>query len=192
MARRGCGDGELRRVADGSASRTPMSDSHARIIRGTYVPYAVLSVAGRHAGQHRAARIALMYPLVESAHVLTLCMFLGMAIMLDLRLLGMTLRQRADHRVQAPRAVDVRRVRHHGDHRRAAVLRDPGAVVPEHLVPHQGDRADARRAERLVVPRRHRRRVAEWDLAPIAAARGAPRRRDLADPLGRSSSSPAG
>ena len=33
-----------------------------------------------------------MYPLVESAHVLTLCVFLGMAIMLDLRLLGLTLR----------------------------------------------------------------------------------------------------
>ena len=32
-----------------------------------------------------------MYPLVESAHVLTLCLFLGMAIMFDLRLLGVTL-----------------------------------------------------------------------------------------------------
>jgi hypothetical protein len=32
-----------------------------------------------------------MYPLVESAHVLTLCLFLGMAIMFDLRLLGITL-----------------------------------------------------------------------------------------------------
>ena len=32
-----------------------------------------------------------MYPLVESAHVLTLCLFLGMAIMFDLRLLGLTL-----------------------------------------------------------------------------------------------------
>jgi hypothetical protein len=34
-----------------------------------------------------------MYPLVESAHVLTLCLFLGMAIMFDLRLLGITLRR---------------------------------------------------------------------------------------------------
>jgi hypothetical protein len=34
-----------------------------------------------------------MYPLVESAHVLTLCLFLGMAILLDLRLLGLTLRR---------------------------------------------------------------------------------------------------
>ena len=32
-----------------------------------------------------------MYPLVESAHVLTLCLFLGMTIMFDLRLLGVTL-----------------------------------------------------------------------------------------------------
>jgi len=32
-----------------------------------------------------------MYPLVESAHVLTLCVFVGMAVMLDLRLLGLTL-----------------------------------------------------------------------------------------------------
>src|SRR5450432_1923544 len=32
-----------------------------------------------------------MYPLVESAHVLTLCVFLGVAIMFDLRLLGLTL-----------------------------------------------------------------------------------------------------
>ena len=32
-----------------------------------------------------------MYPLVESTHVLTLCLFLGMAVMLDLRLLGLTL-----------------------------------------------------------------------------------------------------
>ena len=33
-----------------------------------------------------------MYPLVESTHVLALCLFLGMAVMMDLRLLGLTLR----------------------------------------------------------------------------------------------------
>jgi hypothetical protein len=32
------------------------------------------------------------YPLIESVHVLALCLFLGTAIMLDLRLLGATLR----------------------------------------------------------------------------------------------------
>jgi Family of unknown function (DUF6644) len=32
-----------------------------------------------------------MYPLVESAHVLTLCLFLGMAVLFDLRLLGLTM-----------------------------------------------------------------------------------------------------
>ena len=34
-----------------------------------------------------------MYPLVESVHVLTLCLFVGMSVMLDLRLLGWTMRQ---------------------------------------------------------------------------------------------------
>jgi hypothetical protein len=33
-----------------------------------------------------------MYPLIESAHVLTLCLFVGTAVMFDLRLLGLTLR----------------------------------------------------------------------------------------------------
>ena len=32
-----------------------------------------------------------IYPLVESVHVLTLCVFLGLAVMFDLRLLGVTL-----------------------------------------------------------------------------------------------------
>lgn len=34
-----------------------------------------------------------MYPLVESIHVLTLCLFVGMAAILDLRLLGLTLKR---------------------------------------------------------------------------------------------------
>ena len=34
-----------------------------------------------------------MYPLIESAHVLTLCLFAGTAMMLDLRLLGLSLRR---------------------------------------------------------------------------------------------------
>jgi len=34
-----------------------------------------------------------MYPVVESVHVLTLCVFVGMSTMLDLRLLGLTLRR---------------------------------------------------------------------------------------------------
>jgi hypothetical protein len=33
------------------------------------------------------------YPLVESAHVLTLCLFVGLAAALDLRLMGVTLRR---------------------------------------------------------------------------------------------------
>jgi hypothetical protein len=31
------------------------------------------------------------YPIIESVHVLTLCVFLGLAVMLDLRLLGITM-----------------------------------------------------------------------------------------------------
>jgi uncharacterized membrane protein len=34
-----------------------------------------------------------MYPLIESVHVLTLCVFVGMSVMLDLRLLGVTLKR---------------------------------------------------------------------------------------------------
>jgi hypothetical protein len=34
-----------------------------------------------------------MYPLVESVHVLTLCLFVGMSVLLDLRLLGLTLKR---------------------------------------------------------------------------------------------------
>jgi hypothetical protein len=34
-----------------------------------------------------------MYPLVESVHVLTLCLFVGMSVLLDLRLLGLALKQ---------------------------------------------------------------------------------------------------
>ena len=34
-----------------------------------------------------------MYPLVESVHVLTLCVFVGLAAILDLRLMGVTLRR---------------------------------------------------------------------------------------------------
>ncbi len=33
-----------------------------------------------------------MYPLIESTHVLALTLFVGLAVMLDLRLLGLTLR----------------------------------------------------------------------------------------------------
>src|SRR5258708_23743073 len=31
------------------------------------------------------------YPIIESVHVLTLCLFLGLSVMLDLRLLGVTM-----------------------------------------------------------------------------------------------------
>jgi hypothetical protein len=36
---------------------------------------------------------ATMYPLVESVHVLTLCLFVGMSVLFDLRLIGLVLPQ---------------------------------------------------------------------------------------------------
>jgi hypothetical protein len=42
-----------------------------------------------------------MYPLIESAHVLTLCLFVGLASLLDLRLLGLALTS-----VPASRVID--------------------------------------------------------------------------------------
>jgi hypothetical protein len=36
---------------------------------------------------------SLMYPIVESVHVLTLCLFVGMTMLLDLRLTGLALRR---------------------------------------------------------------------------------------------------
>jgi hypothetical protein len=45
----------------------------------------------RTSGSAALRESLLMYPLVETTHVLTLSVFLGMAVMLDLRLLGLTL-----------------------------------------------------------------------------------------------------
>ena len=98
-----------------------------------------------------------MYPLVESTHVLTLCLFLGMAIMFDLRLLGVTLvsvpmteiRRRLGPWMLAGFVVMVITGLH-------AVLRDSGTLVPEHLLPHQGRDAGPGRPERVRVPRDHR------------------------------------
>ena len=67
-------------------------DSHARIIRD---PVSLLPFCQWLADTHGSIALhesLYMYPLVESVHVLTLCLFVGMAVMLDLRLLGMTLR----------------------------------------------------------------------------------------------------
>jgi hypothetical protein len=41
----------------------------------------------------RKSQSIFMYPTIESVHVLSLCLFLGLAIMLDLRLLGLTMRR---------------------------------------------------------------------------------------------------
>ncbi len=47
-----------------------------------------------------------MYPLVESVHVLTLCLFVGMTMMLDLRLTGRRPAPRAGRRRRHPPAAD--------------------------------------------------------------------------------------
>src|SRR5579872_378317 len=41
----------------------------------------------------RKSQSIWMYPTIESVHVLSLCLFLGLAIMFDLRLLGVTMRR---------------------------------------------------------------------------------------------------
>jgi hypothetical protein len=50
-------------------------------------------MACEYAGEYRAPRVPWGYPLIESVHVLALCLFLGLAVMLDLRLLGLTMRR---------------------------------------------------------------------------------------------------
>ena len=73
--------------------------------------------------------------MVESVHVLTLCLFVGMSTMLDLRLLGLTLRRvpltditnRLFPWMFAGFAVMV-------ISGVLLVLRDSGPLVPEHLV----------------------------------------------------------
>jgi hypothetical protein len=41
----------------------------------------------------RESQSILLYPAFETVHVLSLCVFLGLAVMLDLRLLGITLKR---------------------------------------------------------------------------------------------------
>src|SRR5262249_51802240 len=67
--------------------------SHARIIASpvTLLPYCEWLASTRWSiALHESL---YMYPLVESVHVLTLCLFVGMSVMLDLRLLGIALRR---------------------------------------------------------------------------------------------------
>ena len=110
-----------------------------------------------------------MYPLIESTHVLTLGLFVGLAVMLDLRLLGWSLQARAGLGVPAARAaVDQGRLRRHDRHRRAALLRHSGAQLSEHLLSHQGGHARARGPQHLVSSTPAiETRVAAWDLDPV-------------------------
>jgi hypothetical protein len=64
------------------------------------------------------------YSILESVHVLSLCLFLGMAVMLDLRFLGVTMRRTAVSGHGAAVALDYSRLRADGHQRalrRAAV-----------------------------------------------------------------------
>jgi hypothetical protein len=109
-----------------------------------------------------------MYPLVESAHVLTLCLFLGMAIMFDLRLLGLTLTRVPITEIAAARSLDDDRVHRDGDHRHPAVLRHPGrSIRASGFAAGRGpDLAGRTRSSSMPASTR----VAEWDLAPVPPA----------------------
>ena len=84
------------------------------------------------------------YPIVESIHVWALCLFVGLTV--DPRsppdrahvqdCSGLRSRQ-------AHPAVAGAGLRDHGGERRAAVLRDPGALVSEHLLPREARAARA-------------------------------------------------
>ena len=95
-----------------------------------------------------------VWPLLESAHVLTLMLFVGTAAMLDLRLLGLTFRTvpaseftgrllpwtRASFALMAVTGVLL-------------VLRLARALLPEHLLPGEGHPARCGGPQHLVVPR---------------------------------------
>ena len=93
-----------------------------------------------------------LYPLIESTHVLTLTLFVGLTVMLDLRLLGLTMKQVPASEVTArllpwTKAGFVIMVITGA----AAFLRDPGQDLPEHLLSRQGRDADSGGAECVAV-----------------------------------------
>jgi hypothetical protein len=125
-----------------------------------------------------------MYPLVESTHVLMLCLFLGMAIMFDLRLLGLTLTR-----------VPITEIK-----RRLGPWMIAGFVVMVitggllfYAIPVRSYQsvwfrgkviADPGRSERVRVPHRDRPQGRRMGSRPRAAAGCAPSRRNLACALG--------
>src|SRR5258708_24851906 len=75
------------------------------------------------------------YPIVESVHVLALCLFLGLTVMLDLRLMGVPPRgcPSVRGRHTAP-ALDYGWLRVDGCLRITAVLRRPGEGIREYCL----------------------------------------------------------
>jgi hypothetical protein len=59
----------------------------------------VLPFPRKHVDQCRHPRVHLTYPVIESVHVLGLTLFMGLLLLWDLRLLGITLRGFAVSRV---------------------------------------------------------------------------------------------
>ena len=123
---------------------------------------------------------------IESTHVLTLGLFVGLAVMLDLRLLGLTMRRVPVSEVhRAAAAVDEGRLRGDGHHRRAALLRHPRQDLSEHLLSGRRSRCCCLAGLNVwLFHSRVERRVADWDLGAGHASRGPCGRRRLARPLG--------
>src|SRR5262245_7566926 len=80
--------------------------------------------------------------------------------------------------------MDGRRLHGDGHHRRAVVLRDSRALVSEHLFPHQGHHAGARRRQCLDLPDRHSPPHRGVGSAAEGAASGAPGRHRVPRALG--------
>ena len=95
-----------------------------------------------------------VYPIVESVHVWALALFLGLAIALDLRLLGVVMRDVPVAGHAAAAAVDDCRLHRHDRQRTAALLCDPGEDLSEHFFPRQDGDAGSGRHQRLGVSRK--------------------------------------
>ena len=87
-----------------------------------------------HQSAWGSARSIWAYPVIESAHVLGITIFMGLLLLWDCRLLGVTLRAHpGDAGVEATHSVDHGRRNHHGDQRRPALLVRSGALLRQRV-----------------------------------------------------------
>ena len=94
----------------------------------------------------------IAYSLIESIHVWSMCLFFGLTVMFDLRLLGWTMRKvPVSEFANRLVALDHCGVRRHGHQRHAAFLRDTGQVLSEYLLQVQNGVAAVGRFERVDV-----------------------------------------